>query len=158
MEAFLGETHHVATEAGDLNTPFVGKRIDMAKAERLSMVIAITGGVAAVVQLALQQHTLASAGVSKVLNYKGKYFYKLAGATKFTQVEVEGDGVATIDLSAVFAGASGTIILEPMQEILDVDGAFRYVSLAPADATIASPVAITYLGKAKYGVGYEASL
>lgn len=155
MEAFLAETHHIRTESGDLNTPFVGTRLDMQKAERLSMVIAVTGGAAAVITLALQQHTLASAGVSKALNYVGAYFYKLAGDSAYTKVEIsELTPAATIDLSSVFASASGTIILEVLQENLDVDNNFRYVSLVPTDAAVASPVSITYLGKAKYAPGY----
>jgi hypothetical protein len=158
MEGFFGEKYHVSTEAGDLNTPFVGKRLDMKKVERLTAIINVTGGIAATVTLALRQHKLASGGDSKALPYKGKYFYKLAADAAYTQVEVEGDGVASIDLSAIFASASGTIILETMQEFLDVDNNFRFVSLEPVDATVASAVAITYVGDAKFKPGYASAM
>jgi len=76
MEGFFGEKYHVSTEAGDLNTPFVGKRLDMKKVERLTAIINVTGGIAATVTLALRQHKLASGRkILKPLPYKGKYFY-----------------------------------------------------------------------------------
>jgi len=67
--------------------------------------------------------------------YKTQKLHNLFWQSTFDTAGALKSVVASIDLSSVFASASGTIILEPMQEILDVDNNFRYVSLVPTDAT-----------------------
>lgn len=153
MEALFLEKHNVkvTTVPVDLNDAAnTGARVKMDQGERLTFLVPMGASTAATVQFQLKQHNAASSGTTKALNMKNPYFVKAAPATVHTKVDAP--GTDTLDLSTTFAAAAGLVAIEVLQEDLDVNNGFAWVSLSMSDAGAAklgAILAIVHQGRIK---------
>lgn len=125
----------VSTDPVDLNTAAnTGARIDMQKFKRVTfVVIAAAGTTPSAHTVDFDQHDAASAGNSKALSISSPWFHKVDAETAFTKVELS-SAVDSIDIDAIVGDTKFVAVFEVLQEELDVNGAFRYVSCNLTDA------------------------
>jgi hypothetical protein len=136
MEKFLAEDKALKIVAGpvDLNTAAVtGARVNMKDQKRCAFVVQMGTSTAATVQFTLRQHNAATSGTSKDLSVENVYYRKSGAATTFTKVEPT-VAAATYDLSTTFAADGGIVVFEVLEEDLDANGGFAWVSLDIADS------------------------
>jgi len=93
----------------------------------------------------LKQHTAASGGTSKDLSVDNLYFKKAGAATAFTKVDPNGVSAAVYDLSADFGSEEGIAVFQVLQDQLDTENGFAYVSVNIAAAGVAKIAATSYL-------------
>lgn len=134
MESFLLEKKQAKKIIGpvDLDTAAnTGARIDMKDVERVSFIINVGAGTATSAHsIALQQHTVASAGTPAALSVDNPYFHKIGAATEFTKVAPT-SAADTYDLHALLANSASLVVFEVLAEQL-TDG-YRWVSLNIGD-------------------------
>ena len=147
MEAFLMEKANLKQVVlpVDLNTAAVtGARVSIKGCKRIAFVVSMGDSVGATTQFTLRQHNAAAAGTSKDLSVANLYYKKAGTATKFTKVEPS-VAAAMYDLSADFAAEEGIAVFEVLEEDLDVNNGFAWVSMDIADsgaAKLASVLAV----------------
>lgn len=145
MEGLYSErmTIKQVSAPADLNGAAVtGNRLKMEDSFKVAICCSFGDSVAAVTDFTLRQHDAATGGNSKVLAISNPYFYKVAGATKFTKVEIEEvSNIAPI----VLADDEGIIVIEVLAEDLDRDNGFSYLSVDVADSTAAKIMGAEYL-------------
>jgi hypothetical protein len=118
----------------DMDTAAItGARLNMGKAAKVAIVLAMGDSVGATVQFTLKQHTAASGGSSKNLSVANPYYKKVAAATAFTKVEPT-VAAALYDVSSDFAAQQGVLVLEVLADQLDTDGGYSYISVDVADS------------------------
>lgn len=128
----------------DMNTAAItGARIKMNLGDRLAIIVAMGTSTAALAQFTLRQHNAASSGTSKNLSVDNPYYKKAGAATVFTKVEPS-VAAAAYDLSTDFAADGGLVVFEVLQEDLDVNNGFAWVSLDIADSTAAKLACTMY--------------
>lgn len=134
-----------------------GARVSCAKGSKTAIIIHFAAqALSTTFSASFQQHDAASGGTSKALNVKVNYYYR-DDAGAFTKVEVRADDAglsATADLAAV-AAVAGVAVVEVLNESLDSDGGFDYIScdLTSDNAKVAS--AIHCIRDVQNGLGYE---
>lgn len=147
MEAFLMEKANMKQVVlpVDLNTAAVtGARVSMKGCKRVAFLVDMGDSTGATVQCTLRQHDAATAGNSKDLSVANPYYKKAGTATKFTKVEPTA-AAAMFDISADFAAQEGLAVFEVLEEDLDVNNGFAWVSMDIADsgaAKLASVLAV----------------
>lgn len=143
MESYLMETSNIKLVSGPaaLNgAATTGARVSMAAGERITFVVAVGASTGSTLSFSLKQHNAATSGTTKTLAIKEPVFKKVGAATTFTKVEAP--LVDTLDLSTDYAANAGIVVIEVLQENLDVNGNFAYVSLNLADSVTAKSASI----------------
>lgn len=146
MEGYLAEkiTFKQVAAPADLNTAAVtGARIKLDKGYRCAVVCSFGDSTAAVTDITLYQHDAASSGNSKVLAVKNSYFYKVASATTFTEVEVT--TAASNFVPVVLAADEGILVFDVLAEDLDRDNDYAWLSVNVADSTAAKVMSALYV-------------
>lgn len=135
----------LAALPADLAVAVTGSRVKMAAGERLAIICQMGDSVGATVAFTLKQHTAASGGTSKDLSVDNLYFKKAGAATVFTKVDPNGVSAAVYDLSADFGSEEGIAVFQVLQDQLDTENGFAYVSVNIAAAGVAKIAATSYL-------------
>jgi len=147
MEGFLSE-YKAVKQVGvpaDLNaSALTGARINLAKNERIAIVVSMGDSTGAVTNFSFQQHDASTGGTSKALTLDNAYYHKVAAATVSTKV-VPGAAASSFDLSALFAADEGLVVFEVLAEDLDVSNGFDHISFDIADTTAAKIVSAVYM-------------
>jgi hypothetical protein len=159
MEAFLAEKKGLkqGVLASVNATPAVGERIELKELKRVAILVQVAAAASAVLSLSLKQHNAASAGVTKGLEIANAIFHKVGAATSFTKVE---PAVASdvVDVFALAGADKALVVVEVLQEDLDVNGDFNYISADIVGDATARIVGIAYVGDAEYCPAYALSL
>jgi hypothetical protein len=145
MEGLFSEHNGLkqAAQPKDINaSAMTGARIAMKPGYKLAIVVSVNNGAGAVT-LDLDQHDAPTSGNSKALSISNPYFTKVGAETKFTKVEVSSpaDSYALTGLT----GAAGVVVFEVLQEDLDVDNGYAYVSANIAAAAAAKITHLEYI-------------
>ena len=146
MEGYISEkmTFKQVSAPADLNTAAVtGARIQVSKGFRVAVICSFGDSTAAVTSITMQQHTLASAGTTKVLATSNPYFHKVAAATSFTKVELS--AAASVIAPTVLAADEGIYVFEILAEDLDRENGFDFFSIDVADSTAAKIMGAVYV-------------
>jgi hypothetical protein len=159
MEAFLAEKKGLkqVVLASVTGTPVVGARVPMKDLKRVAFVVQVAAAASAVLSATLQQHNAASAGTSKDLSVANNYYHKVDAATSFTKV-VPVAAAATYNLFTIADVDVATFVFEVLQEDLDVNGNFNFVSLNVTGDATARVVGVLAVGDAEYCPAYALSL
>lgn len=134
----------------DGNTAAItGVRVNMKEYKRVSLIFNMGDSTTATdVSFQLKQHNAASGGTTKALAISNAYFHKVGVATVFTKVEpsVANDDY---DLTTLFANDEGVVVFEVLEEDLDVNGGFAWISVDLTDmgaAKLVSGLAVLHGG------------
>jgi hypothetical protein len=121
----------------DLNAAAItGARISMKECKHLAIVLSFGASTGATVEATLKQHTAASGGTTANLLVKANYYHKVGAATSFTKVEARPDASlpALLDLTTLLAADGGIVVIEVLDEHLDTNNGYDYVSVDLADS------------------------
>lgn len=162
MEATLGEKLGIKGHAPiDLDAAgLTGTRINLAKAERIGILVSVANAADDVV-VSLLQHDAETAGNSKALSLpiESVYYVKAGAATLFTKKELA--AAASTITETDLNGAAGLLLIEVKAEHLDVNNNFAWVSanIAATTGLLARLGDMTYLlHDLKSLPGYDQSL
>lgn len=119
----------------DLNDAAVtGLRFDMQKFKRVMfLIVAAAGTTPSAHTVTFKQHLVASSGTPAALSIDNPWFHKVDAATAFTKV-VPGSKTDSYDIDTIVGDTKFVAAFEVLQEDLDVNNGYRYVSLNLADA------------------------
>jgi len=135
-----------------------GSRIKLDAGYKLAVLLNMGDSVGATVEFTLKQHNASVGGTTKDLATAKPYFHKAGAATSFTKVEPT-VAAALKDVSAIFAGEEGLLVLELDAYELDINNGFAYVSVDSAAAGAAKIVGGVYLvHEAKFKPASELTL
>ncbi len=145
MNSFLLERANIkAVVPSDGDTAITGSRVALSTGQRVAIVVNMGDSTGAVADFTLKQHNAASSGTTKDLSIANPYFKKAGAATSFTKVEPT-VAAANYVLTSDFAAQEGVVVFEVLQEDLDVNNSFGWVSIDVADTTAAKLISILYI-------------
>jgi hypothetical protein len=156
MEANLAEKVNLklVTLPVDLNTAAVtGGRVSIKGCSRIAFVVSLGDSTAASTVFTLRQHNAASGGTSADLSVANVYYTKKGAETSFTKVEPT-VAAAAYDLSARFSDDEGVAVFEVLEDQLNTESGYAWVSLDIADsgaAKLGSVLAVCHALHSKPG-------
>lgn len=158
--AYLGENKglKIGVLPADLNTSgATGERVFLKEGKRLAIVVQMGDSTGATAEFTLRQHDAATSGNSKDLSIDNPYFHKAGAATSFTKVEPSA-AAATYDLSSIFAAEEGIVVFEVVEDQLDVENGFGYVSVNITDPAAAKVMGVLYVMEMENKPAYSIDL